>query len=472
MKVSIVASECSPFFKTGGLADVIGSLPEAISKLDCEVEVLLPLFHSQVPLELSYVQTFLTTVKWRTNECSIYEWKQHNVRYLFFEHDDYFKRDHLYGYNDEAERFIFFTHAIIQYYLLCERKPTIVHCHDWQTGLLPLYLKQHNTLKRIKSVFTIHNLRYQGIFPSSIYNELLELPKELYSTVEMDGNISFLKTAIVEANYLTTVSPTYVNQIQTTEEGFGLDKLLSSRRQTLCGIVNGLDQISYQPASDQSLVYAKDPSLDMKQINKRAIQIELNLKVDNEIPLFAFISRLVPDKGVPLLLEAISKVTFPYQLAILGSGDSDLEQALLLKRAPHIAVEIGFYEERSRRLYAGADFLIMPSLKEPCGLNQLIAMRYGTVPIVHSVGGLKDTIVPYQPYLYEGNGLVFSNENANELANLLNEACSIYHLKEHFLQLRQNGLYTDSSWDQSAKAYYDLYHSLAMTEKRRPLWTH
>ncbi|WP_353626357.1 glycogen/starch synthase [Bacillus sp. JCM 19041] len=227
----------------------------------------------------------------------------------FFEQDDYFNRGHLYGYNDEAERFTFFTHAIIDYYLLCENKPNIVHCHDWQTGLLPLYLKQHEELKVMKSVFTIHNLRYQGIFPSSIYNELLELPSNLYSTVEMDGNVSFLKTAIMEADHLTTVSPTYANQIQSSEGGFGLHELLASRAHTLCGIVNGLDQVSYQPASDQSLVYPDSPSPEMKKINKRAIQIELNLQVDSEIPLFAFISRLVNDKGVSLLLEALNKIT-------------------------------------------------------------------------------------------------------------------------------------------------------------------
>lgn len=463
-----VATECTPFFKTGGLADVIGSLPQALNKAEGEMTVILPKYN-KLAYEWNHQLTKLTTmsvwVKWRQHDCAVYELYDRGVRYLFLDNKYYFHRHSLYGWHDDAERFAFFAHAVLEWLDQQEVKPSILHCHDWQTGLIPAYIRAKPWNQNLKTVFTIHNLAYQGQFPSSIFEELLHFDQSAYSILEMDGCINYLKAGIAEADHITTVSPTYALEVQQSEFGYRLHHLLRSRSENLVGILNGIDLEEYNPATDKKLVFPYEKRSESTDINKRSVQIEAGLSMSISTPLLAVVSRLVKEKGMGLLLEALPNLLTEerVQVIILGNGSHEIEEAiasLQLRFPAKLAFFREFDEAKARRIYAGADMLLMPSLFEPCGLSQLIALRYGCVPIVRETGGLKDTIQDYHPYTGTGNGFVFHSKSAAEFYLVIQKAVALFKNKQQWNQILLNGLGSKLDWTTSAACYQKLYDHL------------
>ncbi|MCM3712584.1 glycogen synthase [Alkalihalobacillus oceani] len=472
MNIVMVASECTPFFKTGGLADVIGSLPSALAERGHTLSVFLPK-HASLPAELTEHATFLESfdvrVKWRKQYGGLYLYQKEEISYYFIDNEYYFNRPALYGENDDAERYAFFTHACLEAFDRLQLAIDILHCHDWQTGLLPAYLHQHRSGRLPKTVFTIHNLKYQGVFPLSVFDELLHFRESDRSQLEMNGAINFMKTALLYADWITTVSPSYAREILQHPFGEGLESILAQRQPMLSGILNGIDEKSYHPGRDQALyqTYTRQPA--RKQLNKVRLQQELGLPVLTEAPLFVMISRLVEEKGIPLLLAVVDQLlsSETMQLVILGEGDPLLANALqnVAARYPDSFRFIGeFNESLARRLYAGSDFLLMPSRFEPCGLSQLIALRYETVPIVRETGGLKDTIRPFNECSGEGNGFSFTHYRADDFLHTIRYAIHQYGRPEKWRQLQLTMYNSRLGWNQSAGAYEQLYNQLLSEE--------
>ncbi|MDQ0205280.1 glycogen synthase [Alkalicoccobacillus murimartini] len=470
-----VATECTPFFKTGGLADVIGSLPQALDMPEGAVTVILPK-HRNLSEEwiqqLNWIHSLSVWVKWRQQTCQVYELTHQKVRYLFLENDYYFNRPSLYGDHDDGERYAFFCHAILEWVQHMKQKPSIIHCHDWQTSLIPAYIRAKSWDSQIKTVVTIHNLAYQGQFPPSVFKELLHFDDQAYPIIEMDDHVNYLKAGIAEADRITTVSPSYSNEIQQPEFGYKLDSLLRQRSADLTGIVNGIDLIDYNPAQDKELIAPYSSRSLASDINKRSLQVEAGLSMSISTPLFAVVSRLVPEKGIALLIETLNKLLDHerIQVIVLGSGSHELEQALfsLEHRFPKkLSFFHGFDEAKARRIYAGADMLLMPSLFEPCGLSQLISLRYGCVPVVRATGGLKDTIQPFHPHTGTGNGFTFHTMSSGDLRLTIIRAISIFHNKTQWNKLLTNGAATELSWKNSAKLYHIIYDGL---RERKGVW--
>ncbi|WEG17574.1 glycogen synthase [Alkalihalophilus pseudofirmus] len=466
MKIAMIATECTPFFKTGGLADVIGSLPKALTHLDHELTVFLPKTASlpSIVLEqLEWVETFDVAVKWRNQHCAVLRYKEHQVTYYFIENDYYFDRVPFYGQADDGERFAFFTHAVLDTINKLNLTIDIVHCHDWQTGLIPAYIKTGALKSQPKIIYTIHNLRYQGVFPHSVFDELLHLDEEHRLGLEHNENINLMKAAIYHADWITTVSPTYSEEIQTPAFGEGLDRLLCERKHSLSGIVNGIDEDYYNPAKDFHIPYTYHRQPEKKQENKKALQDKLGLTISENTPMIALISRLVDEKGVSLLVDTADELLCEedVQLVLLGSGDAHLEEQLERMARTHperVSFYKGFNEKLAAFMYAAADFLLMPSKFEPCGLSQLIALRYETVPIVRETGGLKDTISSFNEFNGEGNGLSFTNYNERDFLYTVRRGLWLYRVEHLWNQLLQNIYQSSSNWVHSAKAYENVYN--------------
>ncbi|MDV2686218.1 glycogen/starch synthase [Alkalihalophilus lindianensis] len=465
MKVVMVATECTPFFKTGGLADVIGSLPHALSALAHELIVFLPKSTSiptPILLQLEWVDTFFVPVTWRNQHCAILSYKEKNVTYYFIENDYYFDRKPFYGQEDDGERFTFFTHAVLESMEKLALHPDVLHCHDWQTGLLPAYIKAGAYSHKVKTVFTIHNLRYQGVFPHSIFNELLHLDKQHQIGLDHNGAINFMKAAIVHADWITTVSPTYAKEIQSSAFGEGLDSLIRERNHSLTGIINGIDEGYFNPATDFHIPVTYHHQPERKRENKKALQDKLGLTISEHTPLISLISRLVEEKGVSLVTNTIDDLlqAEDVQFVCLGSGDPVIEEQFeqLAQRYPdRVAFYRGFNEELASFIYAASDFLVMPSKFEPCGLSQLIALRYETVPIVRETGGLKDTILSFNEFTGEGNGLSFTNYKEEDFLYTVRRGLWLYREEALWKQLQHNIYTSKFDWSQSAKAYEDVY---------------
>ncbi|WP_088102720.1 glycogen synthase GlgA [Halalkalibacter urbisdiaboli] len=470
MDVVMVASESTPFFKTGGLADVIGSLPNEIANaVDINVSVILPK-HSAMPLawqeQLEFIGSFQVNVQWRQQYCGIFKLALSGVTYIFIDNEYYFKRDSLYGQFDDAERYVFFTHAVLSTLHNLQLKPAVLHCHDWQTGLLPVYIKASYDLNSIKTIFTIHNLRYQGNFPLSIFHELIHLDEAYFNSLIMDEQINFLKAALVHADWVTTVSPTYANEVKSTYFGEGLNEILLTRESAMTGILNGINNNEFNPATDPALPFNYLNQPDQKRLNKQTLQHQLNLTTDVSIPMFTIITRLVPEKGIPLILHILDELleSENIQLLVLGTGEHELEEAFCFFKQKYpnkFHIERTFNEDLARLYYAASDFFLMPSQFEPCGLSQLIALRYESVPIVRETGGLNDTINSYNEFTGEGNGFSFTNYNAHDLLYTIRRAIYFYWNKEHWQKILQNVYQSDFSWKESAKEYVNLYRTLA-----------
>lgn len=473
MRVMFAASEAMPLVKTGGLADVVGALPKALAKRGVEVTVVLPKY-GEIPKAIADKVVTLSVMEvqlgWRRQYCGIQEVTVDGVRFLLIDNEFYFKRGYLYGYGDEAERFAFFSFAVLEMLDKLDVLPDILHCHDWQTGLIPFLLKTRYAnrpgYRDIRTVFTIHNLQYQGVFSRDLLQDLLATGDDSFTedSLEFYGAASCMKAGLRFADKLSTVSNTYAYEIQTEAYGEKLDGVIRQRSHDLWGIVNGIDTEVYDPMNDPNIAVPYRDSLVKKRLNKTALQRELGLPEDESVPMLGVVSRLTGQKGFDLIGQALPELMkMNIQLVILGSGEPAIEQMLqdaLLRHRDKIALWFGFNEGLARRVYAGSDLYLMPSRFEPCGLSQLIALRYRTVPIVRETGGLRDTVEPYNEYTGTGTGFTFGPPTVHDLLYTVRRALSFFGEEEHWNRIVANGAKKDYGWESSARLYYKLYREL------------
>ena len=475
MKLLYVTSEALPFAKTGGLADVAGSLPKALARRKIAVRGIMPLYtciDEQYRSRMTKIAEFSVNLSWRSVYVGLYELKQDGVKWYFLDNEYYFKREGLYGYMDDGERYAFFCLAVIESIRYMDIKPDVIHTNDWQGAMIPVYLKLKYGLVPelcdIKTVLTIHNIQYQGKAHRSFLDDVCGLSQEHYYSgllSDPDGNdcINMLKGGILLADRVTTVSPTYAHEIQNAYFAHGLDRVLSAVKDRLSGIINGIDTDYYSAEKSPYLTCNFTAGhLEDKAKNKLALQKNLGLFEDAEVPVFAVISRLVNHKGLDLIAYMMdSFLERPVQLVVLGQGEPGYEAMFLEKMRTHhgqVAAQITFSNELAFQIYAGSDFLLMPSKSEPCGLSQMIAMQFGTVPIVRNTGGLCDTV----DYFFDGvgNGFKFDNYNGGELLWTVEKALGVYYDKPSFATLRKNCMASDFTWTRSARDYSALYKSL------------
>ena len=474
MKVLLVASESHPFIKTGGLGDVMGALPKSLTDLDIDVRVVIPKYKEikdEFKDKLKFIKWIMVRVGWRSQYCGIYEYKHNGVTYYFLDNEYYFKRDGIYGHYDDAEKFAFFDRAVLEFLKEIEWKPDVLHCNDWQTGMIPVLLKleyiNDEFYRNIKTVFSIHNLYFQGIFPPDILPELFGYDHEPFrnGSLELHGGVSFLKGGINYADQVSTVSETYAYEIQTPEYGETLDGLLRCRSYALKGIVNGIDYEEYNPKTDKfiSKNYSVD-DLSGKEISKEQLQSDLGLTVNKDIPIIGVVSRLTHQKGCDLIINILDRVLQrDVQVVVLGTGDYLYEETFKnfqFRYPGKVSANIMFDNSLAHKIYAASDMFFMPSLFEPCGLGQLIALRYGALPIVRETGGLKDTISPYNKYNGVGTGFGFRNYNYSELMNATEHALDVYNNKDTWRSLVLQAMNSNNSWEKSAKEYKSLYSGL------------
>lgn len=463
--VLFVASECTPFVKTGGLADVIGSLPQALkSNENIDVRVILPLY-DEITEDWRKQMTHFTTINvelgWRHHEANIYTLTHQDILYYFIDNPYYFTRKGIYGYYDDGERFVFFSHAVIAALDHLDFTPDVLHAHDWQAGITVALAKILQPVENMKTVFTIHNIKYQGVMPLTAFRDFFQLPDEHIGGMEWGGMLNCLKSALYHADKITTVSPSYAEEIKHPFYSEGLESILLEREADVVGILNGIDIKEYNPLTDPAVAVRYRSSRLKKKENKVILQNKVGLPEDAEKPLYTIITRLVEQKGLHLVQHILHAfLENDVQLIILGTGDPEFEQ--FFSEAAHqypekLATLLTFDEALARQMYAAADFFIMPSLFEPCGLAQLIALQYKTVPIVRETGGLKDTIHAYNTLTGEGNGFSFSNYNAHDLLNVLTYSLAIYHRPKDWLKLSQNVNKSRYTWQDSAHEYALLY---------------
>jgi starch synthase len=468
--VLFVASECTPFVKTGGLADVIGSLPQALKENErMDVRVILPLYDEIAPEwrdEMEYHASVDVDFGWRNQEARIYTLKHRNILYYFVANDYYFTRKGVYGYYDDGERFVFFSHAVAEALPHLDFEPHILHAHDWQAAPAIALAKIRQPDTKMKTVFTIHNIKYQGVMPLEVYYDFFNLPAEHISGFEWDGMLNCMKSGLFHADKITTVSPSYAEEIKTPYFGEGLDPLLRDRTQDVTGIINGIDTREYNPLTDESIPVNYRSSRAKKQENKVALQEYLGLPVDAEKPVYTIITRLVEQKGLHLLEHILEEfLAEDVQLIVLGTGETEFEYFFHeagVRYPDNLKTLLTFDEGLARWLYASADFFLMPSKFEPCGLSQLISLQYKTVPVVRETGGLKDTIHPYNEATGEGNGFSFTNYNAHDLLAVLRYSIEIYHDPKKWTKLIGNVNKSQFSWKDSARDYAILYDELTL----------
>jgi starch synthase len=472
-KVLFVTAEAVPFVKTGGLADVTGSLPAELAKNGLDVRIILPKYGDiagHYKDQMKKVAQTTVRLGWRQQFMGIEKLVDRGITYYFIDNEYYFKRKGIYGFFDDAERYAYFCRAVLESISMLDFVPDVLHCHDWHSGLVSVYLKEqyaHLPLySKIKTVFTIHNLRFQGVFPPVIM-EFLELGPEYLTNdkLEFFGNVNYLKAGLVYSDILTTVSPSYAAEIQQPLCGEKLDGLLRARQQELVGIINGIDQESYNPATDSALAvnYSKvSPKRKLK--NKIILQELLGLPVSEDIPVIAMVTRMDRSKGLDLVAHVLDELlTQDVQLIVLGTGDDTYQSMFRIANHRHptkVSSQIYFDEHLSRQIYGGADIFLMPSLYEPCGIGQLVAMRYGCLPVVRETGGLKDTVFSYNEATGQGNGFSFANYNADDMLYTVNRALSLYKNKKAWYKLVRSAMQCDYSWKQSALQYEKLYNLL------------
>jgi starch synthase len=483
MKVLIASPEIFPFVKTGGLADVTGALPKALNKLGAEVRVILPkhkgIEESKFPMEYKNLKIGCQ-ISQSVVEAEIVESEYDGVKAYLVEQDEYYYRDYLYStpdgdYLDNAERFIFFAKSILETIKATGFVPDVLHCNDWETALAPVFLKtaykDDPILKNIPTVFTIHNLGYQGIFWHHDMH-LLDIGWEYFTPdfLEFFGNINFLKGGIIFSDIINTVSKKYSEEIQTQEFGYGLDGILSKRKKDLFGIINGIDYQDWNPEKDEFLParYSVD-NRENKAVCKKALQEAFGLPVDNALPLVATISRLADQKGFDLIGTALEEMrALGTQYVILGTGERKYHELFtdLAKELPNsFAVKIAYDNRLAHLIEAGADMFLMPSRYEPCGLNQLYSLKYGTVPVVRGVGGLEDTIIDYDKAPDKGTGFKFYDYTKEAMLDALERALTIYRDPDAWQSLVKRCMTADFSWERSAKEYLELYERAIRTHE-------
>ena len=481
MKILFAASECVPFIKTGGLADVVGALTPVLAQQGNDVRVILPLYSAipeQYRNQMKHVCDFRVTLCWRDQYCGIESLEQNGVTFYFVDNEQYFKRSYIYGLGgDEYERFGYFARAVIDALTHLDFQPDVIHCHDWQTGMIPALLKiqyaHYPFYQDIKTIFTIHNLQYQGVFPIKAVQDTLGLGDDLFSPDKLEcyGCANYMKAGLVYSDQLTTVSPSYAEEIQTAFYGERLDGLLRARKDQLTGILNGIDVDEYAPEKDKKIYATFDPyHLGGKEYCKQELQKELGLQVDPNVPLVGIISRLSNQKGFDLIECVIRELmSTGIQMAILGVGDSKYTNLFSWAESEYpgrISTTFAMDHQLAHRIYAGSDMFLMPSQFEPCGLSQMIAMRYGSIPIVRETGGLRDTVLSYNKFTDEGNGFTFFNYNAHDMLHTVRRAVHYYrHNREIWYRLIVRGMTGDYSWYTSAQKYHKLYDTLVESAK-------
>ena len=475
MKVLFTTSEAVPFCKTGGLADVAGSLPQALAKAGNEVEVILPLYQrvsAKWKDQLEFICHIEVPLGWRRVYCGLFRLEREGVLWYFVDNEYYFKRDALYGHYDDGERFGFFSRAVISLLPALQFMPEVIHCNDWQTALVPIYLKDECVrwpeIRGIKTVFTIHNIEYQGRYGKETLEDLFGLAPGWFAdgTIAMDGDVNLLKGALMTCDAITAVSPTYAQELRYAFFAHGMESVMQRNAGKVHGVLNGIDMDRYDPSKGEGLV-ARYSVKDMrgKEKNKAALQKQMSLTVAPEIPIIGIVSRLVSHKGLDLICKVFDQIMdLNCQFVVLGSGDWNYEQFFEQKRGQYngrMGLYRGYNEELANAIYAGADLLLMPSKSEPCGLAQMIAMRYGTVPIVRETGGLKDTVHPYEAWCGAGNGFTFADYNSSDMLYVIRQAVALYYDKPaEFANLRKAGMSEDFSWKRSAEAYNDIYKKI------------
>ena len=465
-KILFVASEARPFIATGGLADVIGSLPQALATdAKYDIRVMLPLYSDIKPeyrRKMSFLGNIYVPLAWRNQYCGVFTYQEKGVTYYFLDNEYYFKRSGCYGYYDDGERFAFFSRGVLEVLPFIGFYPDVLHCHDWQAALTCIYLTtiygERPKYQSIKTLFTIHNIEYQGKYSLDILEDLFGISNSRQSLLEFDGCLNLMKGAIECADKFSTVSPTYAKEIQTAQYAHGLQDIICKNASKLTGILNGIDVASYNAETDKALfANFSVENLENKAICKRELQKMLGLPV-KDVPLIAMISRLVSHKGLDLVKTVAEDILHEdIQFVLLGTGDVAYEEYfkdLGRKYEGKASVNIAFNGDLSRKIYAGADMFLMPSVSEPCGLSQMIASRYATIPIVRETGGLYDSIKPFGA---GGNGFTFSSCNPYDMLYVIHEAIDAYKNKGAWVDLMKKALGTDFSWSRSAEAYKKLY---------------
>ena len=474
MKVLFAASEAHPFIKTGGLGDVMGALPKSLIKLGIDTRVVIPKYKNikdELKQKLQFVKWFTVPVGWRNQYCGVFQYEYNEVIYYFIDNEYYFNRDGLYGYFDDGERFAFFNRAVLEFIKEIDWQPDLINCNDWQTGMVPVLLnleyKKDQFYSRIKTVFSIHNLLFKGSFSPKVLPELFgyDYMPLVNGSVELDGSVSFLKGGLNYCDQITTVSKTYAEEIKTPQYGEGLDGFLRSKSYYLMGIVNGIDYEEFNPQDDKFIFKNFNiNSINNKVENKLALQRELGLPQKKDTPMIGIISRLTHQKGCDLIVNMIDRLLQrDIQVVILGTGDYWYEETFknLQYRYPDkVSANIKFDNTLAHKIYAATDMFLMPSLFEPCGLGQLIALRYGSIPIVRDTGGLRDTVYPYNKYNGVGNGFGFKNFNSSELMQIIEYALTIYSDKNAWNNIIRQAMDSDNSWEKSAIQYKWLYEGV------------
>ncbi len=471
MKVLYASSEALPFAASGGLADVAGSLPQSLRRRKVACRVVMPLYGTisdEMRSSMKFITNIMVPVSWRRQYCGIFEAKAGGVIYYLIDNEYYFKRNTFYGHYDDGERFAFFSRAILEILPYIDFKPDIIHCNDWQTALVPVYYSTYYANREgytgIKTVFTIHNIQYQGIYGKEILGDVFGLGEEHLSLVNFGDCVNLMKGGIECANKVTTVSNTYATEILDPWFSHGLDPILKERSYKLSGILNGIDTINYDPETDKNIFHnysAKAPADKAK--NKAALQELFGLPVNADTPIMGIVTRLVAHKGLDLIKRIMWELleTTDLQLAVLGSGDWEYEsffKELAAAFPEKVGLRIGFIPDLARKIYAGTDLFLMPSKSEPCGLSQMVALRYGSIPIVRETGGLKDTITDSGDGI--GNGFTFKSYDAYDMLDAIRRALGAYSDKDYWQKLVERALKCDNSWGKSAREYIKLYQEL------------
>ena len=476
MKILFAASEVAPFIKTGGLADVAGSLPQALAAAGHEVKVILPLYEGigqEWREQMTFLKYFNVTLAWRQVYCGVFQLEREGVTYWFIDNEYYFKRWQMYGHFDDCERFAYFSRAIIETPGQLDWAPDIIHCNDWQTALVPVYLLEEKyripQLGGARTVFTIHNIEYQGRYGDQVLQDVIGLDKSYFNEgmLAYHRDVNLMKGAIMAYNFVTTVSPTYGQERRTPFYAHGLDGVINQQSFKLEGILNGIDTALYDPATLPGLAsnFTYRTLAKGKALCKQSLQQAVGLQENPDIPIIACVSRLVGHKGFSLVTDALHDImALDVQMVVLGTGDWQYEEAFRHAQEQYpgrFVAQLTYSAPLSNMIYAGADLFLMPSVSEPCGLSQMIAMRFGTVPVVRETGGLKDTVTPYNKYEGTGRGFTFANINAGDMTWVLREAVELYHNdKKAWRGLQKEDMTADFSWDNSAKQYLDIYQRI------------
>lgn len=469
MNILFAASEALPYVASGGLADVAGSLPSAIVKKGHDCRVVIPLYKS-ISAEMRASLTFLTNitvdVSWRKQYCGIFTGIYKGVTYYFIDNEYYFGRDGIYGFYDDCERFVFYSRAVLEMIRCIDFKPDIIHANDWQAAMIPVYYqifyKYQQGYENIHTIFTIHNIQYQGKYGKEVINELMGIPLYHTGLLEYDGCVNMMKGAIETADKITTVSPSYAWEILDPWYSHGLDRALNPKQYKLCGFLNGIDVDGYNPETDPAIpANYSVKNMQGKAKCKQALLEELGLQ-DGDEPIIGIVTRFVSHKGIDLIRYVFEDIlNLGYKFAILGSGEKifeDFFKEMAWRHPGRVSVTLGFIPQLARRIYAGCDMFLMPSQSEPCGLAQMVAMRYGTLPIVRETGGLRDTVRDGGGE--NGNGFTFKTYNAHDMLGACNRAKIAYDDKPRWKALQKTAMESDFSWNVSAELYLGLYREL------------